>query len=59
MKNKEREDKRRQNKVKLINVCVAGKDDSPAMTMHAKLKEPKKFQTPAPNKYEVYKYTNY
>jgi hypothetical protein len=23
------------------------------MTMHAKLKEPKKFQTPAPNKYEA------
>ena len=26
--------------------------------MHAKLKEPKKFQTPAPNKYEVFKHTN-
>ena len=23
------------------------------MTMHGKLKEPKKFETPAPNKYEV------
>jgi len=31
----------------------AGKDDSPAMTMHGKLKDPKKFQTPAPNKYEA------
>ena len=28
------------------------------MTMHAKLKDPKKFETPAPNTYEVYKCTN-
>ena len=32
---------------------LLGKDDGPALTMHGKLKEPKKFQTPAPNKYEV------
>merc|ERR1712106_265793 len=34
-------------------VSPPGKDDSPAMTMHGKLKDPKKFQTPAPNKYEA------
>ena len=28
------------------------------MTMHAKLKDPKKFETPAPNTYEVCMHTN-
>merc|ERR1711892_336218 len=34
-------------------LTARGKDDSPAMTMHGKLKDPKKFPTPAPNKYEA------
>jgi len=33
----------------------AGKDDATAITMHGKLKDLKKFNTPAPNKYEVNK----
>jgi len=36
-----------------FSTWLQSKDDSPAMTMHGKLKEPKKFQTPAPNKYEA------
>jgi len=34
-------------------LTARGKDDGPAKTMHGKLKDPKKFVTPAPNKYEA------
>ena len=37
----------------ISHLLISGKDDSPAITMHGKLKELKKFETPAPNKYEV------
>jgi len=41
------------NTYNTAGLTAKGKDDSTAITMHGKLKDPKKFLTPAPNKYEA------